>query len=263
MRWWTSQGLPVRAGALVAAGVSLGLLLGAALLLARSGDEGESAVVAVRTVTPVSTPTPTPSPTSTVTPTPTPTPTPEPTPEGPPTVSTIQELAERYGEPPDATLGRFRIPSLSVDAPLGTRFVSGDDGTMPNPTGPGDVVWYDLSAWDGLGGAPGAGGNAIFSGHVDYAAYVAYADVQFRGRGVFFHLDLLSPGDVIEVEVNGETLRYVVQWRRQVSAADANWSEIFSGDVGQDSITLYTCGGDFDFSTRTYSDRTVVRARRG
>ena len=103
MRWWTSQGLPVRAGALVAAGVSLGLLLGAALLLARSGDEGESAVVAVRTVTPVSTPTPTPSPTSTVTPTTTPTPTPEPTPEGPPTVSTIQELAERYGEPPDAT----------------------------------------------------------------------------------------------------------------------------------------------------------------
>ena len=63
--------------------------------------------------------------------------------------------------------------------------------------------------------------------------------------------------------MNGETLRYVVQWRRQVSAADANWSEIFSSDVGQDSITLYTCSGDFDFSTRTYSDRTVVRAGRG
>ena len=73
---------------------------------------------------------------------------------GPPTVGTLGELTELYGAPPDATLGRFRIPVLGVDAPLGQRFVSGS--TMPTPTGPGDVVWYDLSQWDGLGGVPGA-----------------------------------------------------------------------------------------------------------
>ena len=265
-RWWRARGLPARVGVLAAAGVSLGLVIGVALLLARPGGEERPAPVLVSTTTPVSTATSAPPPTATSTPTPTatatPTPTPDPTPEGPPTVQTIQELARQYGEPPDSALGRLRIPSLGVDAPLGTRFVGAGDDIMPNPTGPGDVVWYDLSEWNALGGAPGAGGNAIFSGHVDYAAYVAYADVQFRGRGVFYHLDLLSPGDIIEVDVNGETLRYAVEWRRQVPAGDADWAEIFSGDVGQDRITLYTCGGTFDFSTRSYADRTVVRATR-
>ncbi len=270
LRWWRDQGLPARVGSLAVAGASLGLVIGAVLLLAGRGGAEQRAPVVVSVATPASTPTPaspptvtsTPAVTPTPTPTATPTPTPEPTPEGPPTVQTIQELAEQYGEPPDSALGRLRIPSLGVDAPLGTRFVGAGDSVMPNPTGPGDVVWYDLSEWKNLGGAPGAGRNAIFSGHVDYAAYVAYADVQFRGRGVFYHLDLLSPGDIVEVVVNGETLRYAVEWRRQVPARDADWAEVFSGDVGQDSITLYTCSGDFDFSTRSYADRTVVRATR-
>ena len=43
---------------------------------------------------------------------------------------------------------------------------------------------------------PGGGNNAIFSGHVDYFAPVAWADAIFRGRGVFFNLNVLSPGDV-------------------------------------------------------------------
>ncbi len=265
-RWWSRQGLPARAGALAAAGALIGIVAGAVLLLtAPGGGEGEPAaavVVATATATATPTLTRTPSPPTLVsTETPTATPTAEPTAEPPAVVGTIQELAQDHGDPPDATLGRFRIPSLGVDAPLGTRFVGGD-GVMPTPTGPADVVWYDLSEWTGLGGTPGGVSNAIFSGHVDYAAYVAYADVQFRGRGVFFHLGLLSPGDVIEVVVNGETLTYAVEWRRQVSANDADWAEIYRADLERDSITLITCGGDFDFTSREYADRVVVRAVR-
>jgi sortase (surface protein transpeptidase) len=150
---------------------------------------------------------------------------------------------------------------LGVDAPLGQRFV---DGTaMPNPTGPSDVVWYDLSQWDGLGGVPGGGGNAIFSGHVDYFAPVAWADAVYRGRGVFFDLNVLSPGDIIEVEVGGDVLRYAVQWRQQVaSGPEGNWASILSSDVPVDALTLITCGGDFDLSERSYQDRVVVRAHR-
>ena len=262
LRWRSGQGLPTRVGALAAAGVLIGIVAGAVLLLtAPGGGDSEPAPVVVlstatRTATATATPARTPSP-----PTPTPTPTAEPTAEPPAVVGTIQDLAEDHGDPPDATMGRFRIPSLGVDAPLGTRFVGGN-GVMPSPTGPADVVWYDLSEWTGLGGTPGGGSNAIFSGHVDYAAYVAYADVQFRGPGVFFHLGLLSPGDVIEVVVNGETLTYAVEWRRQVSAIDADWAEIYRADLERDSITLITCGGDFDFISREYADRVVVRAVR-
>ena len=141
--------------------------------------------------------------------------------------------------------------------------VVGSDGTMPNPSGPSDVVWYDFADWVGFGGELGGGRNAIFSGHVDFAAHVPFAGVDFRGRGVFFSLDLLSPGDVIEIEAGGQTLRYAVQWRRQVEAADAGaWVEILGDNVEQDSITLITCGGQFNTASRSYLDRVVVRAVR-
>src|SRR3712207_2298177 len=36
-----------------------------------------------------------------------------------PLVRSLEELRERYGDPPDALYGRIRIPALGVDAPLG------------------------------------------------------------------------------------------------------------------------------------------------
>ena len=111
---------------------------------------------------------------------------------------------------------------------------------MPNPSGPDDVVWYDFTEWEGLGGSPGRGGNAVFSGHVDYNLKVPWADAHYRGGGVFFDLDALAPGDVIEVETGGSVYRYAVVWRRQVPAegADQAWSEILGADVAVDSVTL-------------------------
>jgi hypothetical protein len=263
---WAELGTAARAGVLAATGAVLGLALGA-ILLVSSGGAGDAPVdiVTLPTATATAAPTQTatavptstaPTATATATATATSTATPE-----PPVVQSIVELADRFGEPPDATYGRFRIPAIGVDAPLGTRFVGGD-GQMPNPTGPGDVVWYDFSEWEGYGGPLGGGRNAIFSGHADYAAYVAYADTQFRGRGVFYGVSLLSPGDVVEVEVNGQTLTYAVEWRQLVSADGADWATIMSSDVTSDSITLITCGGEFNFATRQYQDRIVVRAVR-
>ena len=160
-----------------------------------------------------------------------------------PTVRDLDELHRRFGEAPDATLGRLRIPVIGVDAAVGQRYVS---AKMPNPTGPGDVVWYDFSEWDGLGGVPGGGNNAVFSGHVDYNFPIPWAEAHYRGEGVFYALNLLSPGDVIEVEVGGKVMQYTVKWTRMVEAdgPDQVWLPILTGDVGVDSITLITCGGD-------------------
>ena len=181
---------------------------------------------------------------------------------GLPTVTNIGDLHSKYGEPPDAKFGRVRIPTLGVDAPLGGRVV-GTDGLMKVPAGPADVVWYDFSRWPGLGGVPGAGGNAVFSGHVDYAARIPYANVNYRGRGVLYGLGLLANGDEIEVEWFGRKLKYAVISRQTVSAERANWNEIFATRAqNRDSITLITCAGQFDATKQEYSDRVIVQAVR-
>jgi len=79
---------------------------------------------------------------------------------------------------------------------------------------------------------------------------------------VFSSLNTLSPGDRIFVDYNGETLEYQVVWQRQIAAASNEWGDIWSSDVAVDSITLYTCGGEFDVSSASYIDRVVLRAER-
>jgi sortase (surface protein transpeptidase) len=176
------------------------------------------------------------------------------------TVKDLNELRATYGDPADATYGRLRIPAIGVDAPIGVRVV-GEDGQMADPTGPSDVVWYDFQNMPGFGGVPGTGHNAIFAAHVDRAAYLDYAGVNYIGPGVFYSLSDLDPGDLIELEIGGETLYYMVAWRQNVST-DAEWGDYMTSEVDYDSITLITCGGAFDAETHGYTKRTLVRATR-
>ena len=175
-----------------------------------------------------------------------------------PIVRTLEGMRQ-YGDPPGAGYARLRIPSQGVNAPVAASKV-GASGQMGSPAGPADVVWYDLSDW-GLGGTPGGGGNAVFSAHVDYADIVPFANVRYQGVGVFFNISRLQQGDIIEVEYRGQALRYAVEWRRNVDEG-GDWTTLLSGNVGRDSITLITCSGDFDLTTRSYDSRTVVRAVR-
>lgn len=177
-------------------------------------------------------------------------------------VSSIEELHEVFGEPPDAVYGRIRISSLGIDAPIGQRHV-GADGVMPNPTGPDDVVWYDFSSWPGLGGYPGGGENAVFAAHVDRNAFLDYAGVQYIGPGAFSNLGLIQVGDTIEVEMEGGYVAYTVSWMQDVGAEGSDWDSYFAANTGEgESLTLITCGGDFNADLHAYSHRTVVRAVR-
>ncbi len=177
-------------------------------------------------------------------------------------ITSVDELVRRFGWPAGTDYGRLRIPAISVDARIGAQVVA-RDGTMPNPVGPADVVWYDMAAWPGMGGSPGSGGNAIFSGHLDYDYLIPQVNVRYRGKGVFASLSALKLGDVIEVERGGEKIRYAVVWQRQLSASSGvNWADIWSSAVPKDSVTLYTCAGRFDSNVFEYADRLVVRAER-
>ena len=197
--------------------------------------------------------------------TPTATATPEPTATPDPAsklVTNIADLVDEFGYPPNTDFAVLRIPSLDVSARVGEKIVSRSSATMPTPQGPADVVWYNMSEWPGLGGRPGEGGNAIFAGHVDYAAYVKHAQVNYFGMAVFGSVSRLTIGDIIEVDYEGNTYTYRVRWTRQYDADYNQWGSVWSDEVSVDSITLYTCGGEFDRTTRSYSDRFVVRAER-
>jgi len=262
-RWWLSQTVAARLF-MVAAGVVGFLAIGTVAVLTSSGgmeaDEPPAVVYSPTVVTS--------TPTSSATPRPSSNvafdfvePDRLPVSERLPTLTDIGTLLDRYGVPPGGEFATFRIPAHGVVAPVAARYV-GRDGIMANPAGPADVVWYDFTEFPALGGTPGNGFNAIFSGHVDYNALVPYAGVNYRGRGVFYSIPLLSPGDIIEIDYAGQTLTYAVEWRQEINAAGGGFSALLRSDTGRDAITLITCSGGFDPATQEYDSRTVVRAVR-
>jgi len=124
------------------------------------------------------------------------------------------------------------------------------DGIMQNPTGPFIVSWYEETS--GLG----AIGNAVFAGHVDYW------DV---GPAIFFNVRDLEEGDAIVVTGEDETrYTYNVVWKETVEVAGLTTDRIgeLVGPTDDESVTLITCGGEFDYTTGEYLSRTVVRGER-
>ena len=178
------------------------------------------------------------------------------------TPPSLAAFVETAGNPPQATYARLRIPSIGVDAAVAAHLVPPGGGALPNPYGPADVAWYDLRQYPGLGGVPGLGGNAVFSGHVDYNATVPYAGVFYRGPAVFEGLSRVEQGDLVEVERGSTTYTYAVSWVQVLPEESPRWDDMLTARVPVDSVTLFTCTGDFNAATLGYSHRTVVRAER-
>jgi sortase (surface protein transpeptidase) len=138
-----------------------------------------------------------------------------------------------------------------VDAPLESKTVE-QDGVMPMPSGPEVVAVYDFSVYQpDAEHRVGFGGNAVFSGHVDYIRY---------GPAVFWDLSELKPSDEVLMRLDdGTEYRYAVVWNEKWPLGEVPWDRVF-GVNGHDALTLITCGGSWDGSE--YSDRRAVRAER-
>jgi LPXTG-site transpeptidase (sortase) family protein len=148
--------------------------------------------------------------------------------------------------PSSAPISRLVIPKAKVDANVITLSIDGN-GVMQSPNNAWDVAWYDFSA------RPGAGSNAVFSGHVDYH------DV---GAAVFWNLRDLQAGDLIEVRLeDGTVYDYSVSALDCLPVSEAPINQIV-GPTQSEVVTLITCCGTFDSSTRQYDRRLVVRADR-
>lgn len=234
----------------------LAMPLAAAIAMLLAGCGGSKAAVTISR--PAGLPTATASPVSTPLP-------PLPTPDASlPSSAAIKAFVAKYGNPPQATAGRFRIPRLDVDAAISPRVVGANlELANLNPFGPTDVTWYDFSVNPRFGGVPGKGHNAIFAAHVDYNYLVHYAGVNYNGQAIFQNADRMIPGDVIEVSMGDSVTRFAVAWKKQVHEASAEWSALVSATVPEgDAITLISCIGNFDAATHEYDSRTVIRAKR-
>jgi LPXTG-site transpeptidase (sortase) family protein len=139
----------------------------------------------------------------------------------------------------------IRIPSIQVDTEVERRPIV--NGLMADPTGPFVVAWYGATS------RLGVPGNVVMAGHVDYAGV---------GPAVFARVGELQPDDLIEV--TGEDVKvyqFHVTWTKLVDAENPPLDEIV-GETQVESLTLITCGGDFNYSTQRYLQRLIVRAER-
>lgn len=137
----------------------------------------------------------------------------------------------------------LRIPSIGVDAVV--QWVGLDDqGRMGVPTNYSDVAWYQPGA------KPGNIGNAVIDGHLD----------SVHGPAVFYRLSDLQPGaEIFVVTSDGTELRFVVDEIATYMTDNVPLTRVFGPAVGS-HLNLITCGGLFDWGTRSYDERLVVYA---
>jgi len=140
----------------------------------------------------------------------------------------------------------IQIETAEVDALIETREII--DGVMQDPTGPWIVSWYEETP------KAGGDGNTVMAGHIDYWNV---------GPAVFYNIGRMAQGDVIEVL--GEDNRiysYRTNWVREYPTSELDMETIqeIVGPTTQRSLTLITCGGQFDYATGQYLSRTALRA---
>lgn len=121
------------------------------------------------------------------------------------------------------------------------------NGIMQNPTGPWVVAWYRQTA------TLGEPGNVVLAGHVDYWNV---------GPSVFFNLRDLVAGDVITlVGEDGRSYTYAMEWAEvfDLATLTSGGLQDVVGPTDTPSVTLITCGGEFDYVNGEYLSRMVVR----
>jgi LPXTG-site transpeptidase (sortase) family protein len=143
----------------------------------------------------------------------------------------------------------LRIDAIELDAEIEQQQI--ENGVMQNPSGPFVVAWYRETGRLGE-----KQNNVVLAGHLDYW------DV---GPAIFYDLWKLEPGNKIDVTgKNGAVFVYKVEWVKDYKIADLDTVTIqeIIGPTNNESATLITCGGSFDYDSGEYESRVVVRTSR-
>jgi LPXTG-site transpeptidase (sortase) family protein len=145
--------------------------------------------------------------------------------------------------PSSAKPATLRIDDIELNASVETLEIV--DGKLQDPTTADKVAWYKDTA------KLGEPGNIVIAGHLNYWGVP---------EGVFYRLNTLEKGTIIEVvSQTGEVTRYRVDWVKEIDAIDGDVAELV-GETKTRSLTLITCGGEWNDAIGEYDHRTVVRA---
>ena len=139
---------------------------------------------------------------------------------------------------------RIQIPTIHVDAAIELVGIT-PDGAVDVPKGPAEAAWFDL------GPRPGEKGSSILVGHYGWKDGIP---------AVFDSLGRLVKGDKIYIaDGTGATTTFVV---REIKTFGENEtpSGIFSSTDGKAHLNLITCGGIWNKSKKSYSNRLVAFA---
>lgn len=187
--------------------------------------------------------------------------TPESTPSQPPIESTTTgEMPSSGALRPgpvgeDSPLARASNPSDPVNIVVEKAGINATieqqnivEGVMSNPSGPWVVAWYPQTA------TLGEQGNVVLAGHVDFWNV---------GPSVFFNVrDLVEGDEIVLTGENDETFTYAVDWVETFLMEDLTNGGVLedvTGHTDTRSVTLITCGGEFDYVNGEYLSRMVVR----
>lgn len=135
----------------------------------------------------------------------------------------------------------LRIAAIGVSVSLSELGLN-PDGTVAVPTNFAEPGWFRL------GPSPGRLGSAVILGHVD----------SYQGPAVFYRLRFLHRGDQVEVSLaDGVVARFVVETVATYPKDEFPANDVY-GSHGYPALQLVTCGGEFDYRTRSYVSNVVV-----
>jgi LPXTG-site transpeptidase (sortase) family protein len=123
-------------------------------------------------------------------------------------------------------------------------------GAMDAPASAWDVGWYNESA------KPGSGtGAMLLDGHVNDA---------LGSPGVFANLQSLTEGDELQIERGDKQIfAYAIKKIQAVPIADVDMKALLASiEDGEEGLNLITCGGRYNYQTKTYDHRVLVFATR-
>lgn len=154
--------------------------------------------------------------------------------------SKLSELEAAHGPTPT----RLTIEALAIDAPIGAYGVD-RARLMDVPDNVTEVAWYQH------GPSPGEPGSAVLAAHVD---------LRETGPGIFYDLHELSVGDRILVSYSDGSSHEFQVAARTIYLKDALPLDVIFSRSGPPVLTLVTCGGAFNQTSRTYDSNVVVYA---
>jgi hypothetical protein len=140
----------------------------------------------------------------------------------------------------------LRIPAMELNATVDAVGVDAATGEFDVPPSVDRVGWYRFGP-----GLEATAGSIVVAGHVDSSA---------QGKGAFFKLDRLAPGDRITLApAAGKVREFRVVGRERYEKTKIPLAKYFALS-GATRLTLITCGGPFDAGTGHHRDNVVVTA---